>query len=170
MMATRSLFDVKQSVDTASPVWLQLDHWLWKHLFLLKPKKDTDQLLTVLPPPVQKVVSDDDATAEPVLLNTDITQIKHSWQELNCSPWDAATLIESTVSGAEAGSADPKWSWFWSLSSWEMRWVSRALNKPNVLRHFNLTEKTEESETHTHREIRGGKKEHADSDAEEPGH
>lgn len=58
-------------------------------------------------------VSDDDAL-EPIVLNTDNSQIKYSLQELNCPSWDTATLIKSisrfinAVSGAEARSTDPK--------------------------------------------------------------
>lgn len=29
----------KMSINTASPVQLQLYHWLWKRLFLVKPPK-----------------------------------------------------------------------------------------------------------------------------------
>lgn len=101
-----------------------------------------------------KAVSDDDAIEPnfPTVWNTDISQIKYSWQELNWSSWVTGTLIESIAGflnaarGTEAGSADPKWSWLWPLSSWEMRWVNTALNKTNGLRHFNPRENDEETE------------------------
>lgn len=65
-----------------------------------------------------KALSDDDAIEpnSPTVWNTDISQIKYSWQELNWSSWYTGTLIESIAGflnaarGVEAGSADPKWS------------------------------------------------------------
>ena len=52
--------------------------------------------------------------------------------------------------------------------------MKTAFNKPNGLRHFDPTEKNEESvregETHQQRNQSRGKKEHADTDAEKPGH
>lgn len=147
-------------------MWLQKNQCLWEWCsgLYLCPHKHRNQFLYSTSTSNRTVVSEQLMKQRFFLFvfNTDISQIKYSWQELNWSSWDTTTLIKSiwlflnAGTSAEEESTDPKWSQFWSLSSWEVRWVNKKWHSTQQSKwtqtfqpHIYKNEGTERTHTHT---------------------
>lgn len=157
-MVTRCFFLCLASVNIASPVWLQLYHWLWKCLFLQQRQKPVFFFKSVVQHPLKKWF--------PVCFNI-IRYYTPGEKKLHKFCQDIASLIKSISrflnaerSRSEVWSNDSKWSWLWFLCSWENRYTALT---PNCFRHFNPREKNEVRDTQ--KKSRSGKSEHPNSEA-----